>query len=473
MGVGASTPELSFYPIPSRWYLTIRGFPEYRLPFRITFVAMEIALVIGAAVIGLLIGWIVGRGSDRDARARALAEEEKNKALIESAKELRRELEIERAKVLELTNSLAATEADYRNLEEKLEERKLEVTSLQERFALQFKSLANDIFEEKTKKFTEQNKSNLFDLLRPLGEKIVEFEKKVEETHKDSIARNSALREQIDGVQRLGLQMAREAENLTRALKGDTQAQGAWGEFILESILEKSGLERDREYTIQETFLTDEGRRRPDVIVRLPEGRHVVIDSKVSLNAYNRFVNAANESEKEVALKAHLLSIRQHMKSLAEKNYHSLSENGLDFIIMFIPIEPAYIMAIQTEPALYEEALERRIVFVSPTLLIPSLQLIKNVWKQEYQNRHVLDIATKAGDLYDKFVGFTDDLLKVGESMNTAKRLYDESMKKLSAGGGNLVVKVEELKKLGARATKSIDAKLLRRSDDQGDLFSP
>jgi len=433
---------------------------------------MEIALVIAGALIGLLAGWLMAKSrldmSGQQAIARLLTEEEKNRLLQENLKELKKELETERSKVLDLTNSLAATEADYRNLEEKLEDK----GSMEEIMLAKFKNLANEIMEDKSRRFTDQNQFNLSEILKPLNEKIVSFQKSVEETHKDNISRNSALKEQLEMLQKLNVQMTREAENLTRALKGDTQAQGAWGEFILESILEKSGLERDREYKIQETFITDDGRRRPDVIINLPEGRHVVIDSKLSLNSYNKFVNAENEEEKSIALKGHMASIKQHMKSLAEKNYQNLSSNGLDFIIMFIPIEPAYIIAIQKEPVLYEEALAKRIVFVSPTLLIPSLQLIKNVWKQEYQNRHVLDIATKAGDLYDKFVGFSDDLLKVGYSMDTAKKLYEESMKKLSLGGGNIVTKIEELKKLGARATKSIDKKLLGRAEDQTDLFN-
>lgn len=400
-------------------------------------------MIVAALIVGALLGWILARNRNEN------------------------ELTAERGKVLELTNALAATEANYRNLEEKLEEGK----AYQKTMVDQFKIMAQEVLDANGKKITEQNQSNIFDILKPLNEKIFEFQKQVQETHKDTIERHSALREQIENLQRTGLQMTRDAENLTRALKGDMQAQGVWGEFILESILEKSGLERDREYTIQETFFTEEGRRRPDVIIRLPHGRHVVIDSKVTLTSYNNFVNSEKAEDKTMALKAYMLSIRQHMRSLGEKNYHGLSENGLDFIIMFIPIEPAYILALQTEPAMYEEALERRIVFVSPTLLIPSLQLIKNVWKQEYQNRHVLDIASKAGDLYDKFVGFSDDLLKLGESMNTAKRFYDESMKKLSSGGGNIVTRVEELKKLGARATKSIDKKLLGRAEDQTDLF--
>lgn len=434
---------------------------------------MEIIFISIGLSAGAVIGWFIGRSKASISDARLLVEQETKAALLQTLADQKKELEQERAKVLDLTNSLAAAEADFRNLEEKWEERKGEMIELQSKFSDQFKNLANEIFEEKSKRFTEQNKSNLFDILKPLGEKIIEFEKRVEETHKDTISRNSALREQLENLQRLNVQMTREAENLTRALKGDSQTQGAWGEFILESILEKSGLERDREYTIQESFATEEGRLRPDVIVRLPENKHVIIDSKVSLKAYNNFVNAETENDKTVALKAHLLSIRQHMKGLADKNYQkNITENGLDFIIMFIPIEPAYILAIQSEKSLYEEALERRIVFVSPTLLIPSLQLIKNVWKQEYQTRHVLDIANKAGDLYDKFVGFTEDLITLGRHLDTSKKVYEESMKKLSVGGGNLVRKVEDLKKLGAKATKAIDPKLLSRSEEQPDLFN-
>jgi len=436
---------------------------------------MEIILLTIGLLIGGAVGWLISKASLssslQDAKTRLLVEQEKNSSFSTQFAEQRKTLDQEREKMLELTNTLAAAQADYRNLEEKLEERKGEMEELQKKFTDQFKNLANEIFEEKSKKFTDQNKSNIFDLLKPLGEKIIEFEKRVEETHKDTISRNSALREQLENLQKLNVQMTKEAENLTRALKGDSKTQGAWGEFILESILEKSGLEKDREYSVQESFTTSEGRLRPDVIIRLPENRHVVIDSKVSLTAYNNFVNSNTEEEKVVALKAHLLSIRQHMKGLHEKKYQNLSENGLDFIIMFIPIEPAYILAIQSEKNLYEEALEKRIVFVSPTLLIPSLQLIKNVWKQEYQNRHVLDIANKAGDLYDKFVGFTEDLITLGRHLETSKKFYEESMKKLSLGSGNLVRRTEELKKLGAKANKSIDAKLLGRSEDQADLF--
>jgi DNA recombination protein RmuC len=437
---------------------------------------MEIFLAVTGLVVGGLTGWFFARtrssAIQQNADSYLLVEQEKNKVLQLQLSEIKKELENERLKHLELNNVLGAAEADYRNLQEKLTDQKKEIESLNERFAVQFKNLANEIFEEKTRKFTEQNRTHIFDLLRPLGEKITEFEKKVDDTHKDNISRNSALREQLENLQKLNVQMTREAENLTRALRGDSKTQGAWGEFILESILEKSGLEKDREYFVQESFTTLEGRLRPDVIIRLPEKKHVIIDSKVSLTAYNSFVNAENEEDKIIFLKSHIASIRQHMKLLGDKNYQkNITESSLDFVIMFIPIEPAYILAIQREQLLYEEALERRIVFVSPTLLIPSLQLIKNTWKQEYQTRHVLDIANKAGDLYDKFVGFTDDLIVLGRHLDTSKKFYEESMKKLSVGSGNLVRRVEDLKKLGAKASKNMDSGLLKRSEDQGDLF--
>jgi len=417
---------------------------------------MEVVIALAGAAVGVVLGWFIARARSlaetQNQTAAYLAEQERNRNLATQLQELKADLEKARNQVLELTNSLASTEADYRNLEEK--------------------NLANDIFEDKSKRFTDQNKSNISELLKPLGEKITDFEKKVDSTHKDAIKENAALREQLQHIQKLNVEMTREAENLTRALKGDSQAQGAWGEFILESILEKSGLERDREYTVQESFTTAEGRLRPDVIIRLPEKKHVIIDSKVSLTAYNNFVNAETDAEKTVALKAHLASIRQHMKGLADKNYQAnISDNGLDFIIMFIPIEPAYIVAIQSEKSLYEEALEKRIVFVSPTLLIPSLQLIKHTWRQENQNRNAIEIANKAGDLYDKFVSLSDDLKKIGHQMDSTKSLYEESMKKLVTGTGNIVKRVEDLKKLGAKASKSIDAKLLGRSEEQTDLF--
>lgn len=439
---------------------------------------MEVVYLLVGLLLGTGVGWFISRSSGHSATVLAAAEQERTKSVHAQLLELKQELEAARLRILELTASLSVTEADYRNLEEKFTEklgqRKDEIIELQEKFSTQFKNLANQIFEEKTQKFTEQNKSNIFDLLHPLGQRITEFEKKIDQTHRDSIEKNASLFNELKNLKELNVQMGEDARNLTRALKGDTKTQGNWGEFILETILEKSGLEKGREFVVQESFTTAEGRRQqPDVILNLPEKKHIIIDSKVSLTAYNSYVSAETDEQRASFVKAHLVSVRQHMRILGDKNYQkNYSENGLDFVIMFIPLEPAYFLAIQSDPRLYEEAFDKRIVFVSPTLLLPSLQLIKSAWRQEYQNQNVIEIAKRAGDLYDKFVGFSDDLLGLGRQLDSSKKSYEEAMKKLSSGSGNLVSKVENLKKLGAKADKSIDPKLLARSQDQPDLFS-
>jgi len=438
---------------------------------------MEILLLVVGLVAGAVAGWWIARFNFKAEHLQNSSglelEKEKTKVAFEQAAELKRELETQRNKVVELTSSLSATEADYRNLQEKLQDQKADLEKLEDKFAIQFKNLANDIFEEKSKRFTEQNKTNIHDLLKPLGDRIIEFEKKIDQTHKDSIEKNAGLFNELKNLKDLNLQMSEDARNLTRALKGDTKAQGTWGEFILESILEKSGLQKGREFLVQESYTTNEGRRQqPDVILNLPEDKHIIIDSKVSLTAYNGYVNAETDEQRAAFVKSHLISIRQHMRLLSEKNYqNNYSENGLDFVIMFIPLEPAYLLAIQSDRNLYEEAFDKRIVFVSPTLLLPSLQLIKSVWRQEYQNRNVFEIARRSGELYDKFVGFTEDLLNLGRQLESAKKSYEESMKKLTTGSGNLVSKVENLKKLGAKADKSIDPKLVNRAEDQPGLF--
>ena len=433
---------------------------------------MEIGfLAIGVAV-GAIAAWFAARskflGQSQQYETGLQVEKERVLRLVQEVDELRKKLDHERAAVIELNNNLSTSEADYRNLQEKLQDQQKEMEKLQERFTLQFKNLANEIFEEKTKKFTDQNKVNLSELLNPLKERIVEFEKKVETNSKESLAQNTALREQLKGLRELNQQMTREAENLTKALKGDTKTQGSWGEFILESILEKSGLEKGREYFVQESLVSEEGRRlQPDVIVRLPDNKNIVVDSKVTLVAYERYVNAGEE-DRVVNLKAHLVAMRSHIKGLGDKNYQQLyGVEGLDFVLMFIPIEPAFSLAVQMDSELFNDAYEKNIVIVSPSTLIATLRTISNIWKNEYQNQNALEIARQGGNLYDKFVAFTEDLVKVGNSLDGTQRIYREAMKKLYEGKGNLVNRAQTIKELGAKTSKTLDQKLLDRASSE------
>ncbi|MFY0625260.1 MAG: DNA recombination protein RmuC [Reichenbachiella sp.] len=436
-------------------------------------------------IIGLLIGgvttWLIakfkfqnGNGSESTIRAKELefqlkAEIDKSQALDASFQTLQAELKTEKEDTFQLNNQFVRLESEYKNAQEKLKTQKEELKNIQDQFSAEFKNLANDIFEEKSKKFTDQNKVQVGELLKPLGEKIINFEKRVEESNKESIARNSALKEQLLGFKELNQRITKEAENLVKALKGDTKAQGNWGEFILESILEKSGLEKGREYHVQESLTNEEGTRfQPDVIVKLPDQKCVIVDSKVSLIAYERFANADEKEERAAQAKAHLLSIRAHIKGLSEKNYQNLyGVEGLDFVLMFIPVEPAFSLAVQHDGELFNDAYAKNIVIVSPATLIATLRTIASIWKQEYQNRNAIEIAREGGNLYDKFVSFTEDIKKVGVQLATTQNTYQDAAKKLYEGTGNLVTRAEKMKKLGAKASKNLDQKLIERSEEQ------
>ncbi|MFY0688013.1 MAG: DNA recombination protein RmuC [Cyclobacteriaceae bacterium] len=448
-------------------------------------VLLAVGLVSGGAI-GFLVARLTSSQNTSDegliqAKAELSMERESNERLNADLIDLNDQLKTERSHVLDLNSSKATLEANYQNLQTRLVEQKKEISELQDRFALQFRNLANDIFEEKNK----QSKTNLHDLLKPLGEKISEFEKKVDLTNKESIERNTALREQIVGLRDLNIRITKEAENLTKALKGDTRLQGSWGEVVLERILEQSGLEKDREYFTQESLNTNEGRRlRPDVIIKLPENKNLVIDSKVTLIAYERYANAETDEEKEQFLKDHLIAAKAHIKSLSEKNYNQLFDGGtLDYVLMFIPIEAAFSLIVQHGGGLYNEAHDKNIIIVSPTTLIATLRTVASIWKHEYQNRNALEIARQGGALYDKFKAFVDDLVKVGQSIKSTQSTYEEAMKKLHSGKDNLIRKTERLRELGAKTTKIMDQKLLDRadvdaapaiepaSDQQADLF--
>jgi DNA recombination protein RmuC len=424
---------------------------------------MELIYLLVGLIVGAVAVWLIASFKFKGEVSRV---EERSKILEQDKEEIENELKSERQQVLDLNSKLSSLQSDYTNLQQKLSEQKGELEKLQEKFTKEFENLANKIFEEKTTKFSEQSKANLSELLNPLKERITEFQTKVEETNKDSISRTAALREQLLTLKEMNQQMSTDAQNLVKALKGDSKAQGDWGEIQLERILERSGLRKGEEYSIQESYTSDDGKRkRLDVIVNLPEEKKIIIDSKLSLVSYERFVSAEEDGERNIHLKSFIDSVKRHIKDLSDKNYQSIFESGsLDFVLMFIPIEPAFSLAIQYGENLYVDAYDKNIIIVSPSTLLATLRTIANIWKQEYQNQNVLEIAKQSGALYDKFVGFVEDLVDVGNRMDQAKKSYVGAMNKLSDGSGNLVKRAEKIKELGAKTTKSLPQSILNRA---------
>jgi len=366
---------------------------------------------------------------------------------------------------------LAKKENDFENLWERNKEQKQEVEQLQEKFTKEFENLANKILEEKTVKFTEQNKENLKNILSPLQDRIQLFEKKVEDTHKESIDYHAALRQQILGLREMNEQMSKETINLTKALKGDSKMQGNWGELVLERVLEKSGLEKDREYFVQQSHTTEDGNRVfPDVIINLPDGKKMIIDSKVTLTAYERFINEEDDNLKNQHLKEHVVSINRHVEQLGNKNYQDLYQmESPDFVLLFIPIESAFAVALNEDTTLYNKAFEKNIVIVTPSTLLATLRTIDSMWTNQKQQENAIEIARQAGALYDKFEGFVGDLIKIGKKMDEAKIEYGNAMNKLVDGKGNLVNSVEKLKKMGAKAKKALPEAVLKRANDSNE----
>ena len=374
-----------------------------------------------------------------------------------------------------LAIQLSKKEVDFENLWERHLEQKQEVEKLQEKFTKEFENLANKILEEKTNKFTEQNKENMKNILLPLQDKIQLFEKKVEDTHKESIDYHAALRQQILGLREMNAQMSKETINLTKALKGDSKMQGNWGELVLERVLEKSGLEKDREYYVQQAHTTDDGQRVfPDVVINLPDGKKMIVDSKVSLTAYEKYTNEEDDTLKSAYLKEHVNSIKRHVEQLGEKNYQDLYQiESPDFVLLFIPIEPAFAIALNEDTALYNKAFEKNIVIVTPSTLLATLRTIDSMWTNQKQQENAYEIARQAGALYDKFEGFVVDLVKVGNKIKDSKTEYDAAMNKLVEGKGNLITSVEKLKKMGAKAKKSLPEAILKRSEsEESDLLN-
>lgn len=425
----------------------------------------EILFLITGILVGAVAVWLAGKFRYE---GKQNISKERLKGLSEIIEKTQKELEDREKEVIELNRQVSARDVEFRNLNEKLQDQKNEIEKLHEKFRIEFKNLANEIFDEKSKKFTEQNKIKLDEILKPLSEKLRDFEKKVEETYDKEAQQRFSLKEEVKRLAELNQQVSREASNLTKALKGDTKARGSWGEIILESILEKSGLVKDREYFVQASFSDDHGKKvQPDVIVAYPGDRSVVIDSKVSLLAYERYVSGEDKNEQEKALKDHLQSIRNHIRNLSGKNYqHIYQIKSLDFVMLFMPIEPAYYLAIQYDTELWSYAYDKRILLISPTNLIAALKMIESMWRQEYQSKNVMEIARQSGALYDKFEGLLSDLVDIGKKLDSAQNSYKSSMTKLAEGKGNLISRVEQIKKLGAKTKKTLPQNLLERAGE-------
>ena len=391
--------------------------------------------------------------------------EERELALKQLA-QVANEKEIIRTEKDTLAIQLTKKETDFDNLWERNKEQKQEVNELQEKFTKEFENLANKILEEKTHKFTEQNKENLKNILSPLQEKILSFEKKVDDTHKESLVQHTSLKEQIIYLGQMNVQMSKETLNLTKALKGDSKMQGNWGELILERVLEKSGLEKNREYFVQLSHETSDGNRVfPDVVINLPDNKKMIVDSKVTLTAYERFVNEDDDTLKHMHLKEHVAAVKRHVDQLSSKNYNDLYEiESPDFVLLFIPIESAFAIALTEDNLLYNKAFEKNIIIVTPTTLLATLRTIDSLWTNQKQQENALEIARQAGALYDKFEGFVTDLVKLGKKMEEAKTEYQGAMNKLVEGNGNLITSVEKLKKMGAKAKKSLPENILNRA---------
>jgi len=424
---------------------------------------MDILAFVAGGAFGALSVWLIlRRGIVEKART-----QERALLLEQQLQQAKDELSAARGTVVDLTSALSAAQTDASHRTEQLQTERLHLQEMQRTLTDQFRGIADSLLLESSRRLQEQHREKLEDILSPFRDSMSRFERKIDDNQREAIKDNQSLKEQLLALQKLNQSIGEEARNLTTALKGQSKTQGGWGEVILERILEKSGLSRGREYTVQSSHVSGEGRRlQPDVVVHLPENKHLVIDSKVSLLAFERYCNRDDAGAREVELKEHIASVRRHVKELAAKNYQRLYElPSLDFVLMFIPVEPAFNEAVNADPELYTDAFEQNIIIVSTSTLLATLRTIATIWRQEQQNRNAMEIARLGGELYDKFVGFLTDLQDLGRKIRSTQDSFDDALNKLSKGRGNLVRKAEELKKLGARAGKSIEPALLDGAD--------
>lgn len=421
----------------------------------------EIVFLAAGLIAGALIMWF------RNKPVNEFNEKSKNE-LAEQLKQLQMEGEKRRTELTGIVGKLSAIQTENNFLKEKLETQKTEYENIGGRFSSEFKLLANEILEDKSKKFTETNQLNIERLLNPLGRNIEEFKRKVEETYDKESKQRFSLEEKIKSLVELNNKISEEANNLTKALKGDSKKQGDWGEMILENILEHSGLTKGREYFVQEYLADDNGnplknengeKLRPDVIINFPDNRKIIVDSKVSLVSYERYSSSENSEEQERHLADLVKSLRNHIDGLSSKNYHDFAKT-LEFVMLFIPIEAVYLTAMQKDPELVNYAYAKRILLISPTNLIAALKLILDLWKRDNQSRNAIEIAERGGQLYDKFVSLLESLKIVGEAIDKTKKSYDAAINQIKEGKGNLVGQIEKLKELGVKAKKSMPENL-------------
>jgi len=378
---------------------------------------------------------------------------------LETITDLKSDTETLREKLGQASVRAAQLETAKASVESQIEAQRQDISNMQESFRKDFELLANKIFNEKTEKFNLQSRASIDQVLEPLKVRLKDFQEKVEFSHKESLIQATSLREELKHMRETGQRMSKETENLTRALKNDSKIQGNWGEMILESILESSGLIKDREYFLQQSFTSDEGRRlQPDVMIKLPEGKWVIVDSKVSLTAYERYAASEDEADRKAELKAHITSLRTHIKGLSGKKYQEVADGqNLDFILLFVPIEPAYLTALNADPGIFNEAYDKGIIMVCPSTLIASLKIIASTWKHEYQNKNALEIAKRGKLLLEKFINFVEDMEGIGVQLEKTDKVYRSAMHKLKERPGNLMKQAGQLQELGIRTSKQLE----------------
>ncbi len=437
---------------------------------------MEWFFFLSLPVLGGLVGWALVLRQQNTASKTLLTEAHgKIKALDEELFQLQRDCKQMNEAINQKERALSAATEANKYLREKQESQQKDMELMGERMKLEFEHLATRILDQKSEKFTRLNKENLEGILKPLGENLDSFRKKVEDVYDKESKERFSLGKEVQRLMELNQKVSEEASNLTNALKGSSKIQGDWGQMILENILEQSGLERDREYFVQDFlkdedgryFTNDSGRKmQPDVIIQYPDQRKVIVDSKVSLTAYTRYVEAEESSAQQLALKEHLISLRKHVDDLSSKSYQDFAA-GVDFVMMFVPVEPAYLLALKSDHDLWNYAYKKRVLLISPTNLIAALKLIEDLWKREYQNRNAQEIAERGASLYDKLVGFVESLSGVGTHLDRARQTYEQAYSQLHTGRGNLIRQAEMLRELGVKSKKNLPSSLKDSSENQ------